>query len=102
MERLAKNCNATDDCETLKTKCIAAASEVAGRHAYMSRKCDEILPDFPSGKKKGGKGGVIGGHLAEIQNKHTRATNCCARMVAICGADASDVPFIPEIGKFPK
>jgi RHS repeat-associated protein len=102
MEKLAANCNTTDDCETLKTKCIAAASEVAGRHAYMNRKCDEILPDFPSGKKKGGKGGVIGGHLDQLQDKYVRAKRCCARMLEKCGDNACGVPWIPEIKVIPR
>ena len=68
------------NCKSLAGKCAGLAAEVAGRKAYLAKKCDYILP----GSIAHGSALKEKGHQVELANKTRAAARCAARLAKIC------------------
>jgi RHS repeat-associated protein len=80
-EKLGGGCVAGLTCEEYKKKVAAITAEVAGRAAWLGRKCDDVCP----GSVKVGSKKQAGNHAKELAEKTVYLGKCAALMKAACG-----------------
>jgi RHS repeat-associated protein len=84
-EKIGAGCVAGLTCEEYKKKVAGITAEVAGRAAWLGRKCDDVCPG--SIKSKGGSKGSAAGHAKELAEKTVYLGKCAALMKAACGEE---------------
>jgi hypothetical protein len=82
-EKLGGGCVAGLTCDEYKTKMYYITLEVAGRAAWLGRKCDDVCPG--SVNSKSGSKKKTADHTTELAEKTVYLGKCAVLMKAACG-----------------